>query len=161
MMEKTSTRGEYLRINRAANKKSLVFGAIIVASMFLVSCFAAIPVAIRYARNANQTKAQAEMPVSAEKVYSTAVEMAKEKDLKILKQKDDKMYIEVTDGVQTGSLKAKPIGSDRSEVTVVASLPSQEGEEREHRKAREKELTLRIINRVCDRLKVQCTIEKG
>lgn len=160
MMKKTSTKGQHPDTHRPAVKKSMIFPAVVVASMFMVSCFAAIPVVIMYAREANRTKAKAEMPVPAEKVYKTALEMAKEKDLKILKEEDKKMYLEVTDGIQTASLKAEPAGTDKSTVTVTATLPSKKGEEEKMRKEKEKELTLRIVNRICDRLEVKCTIQK-
>jgi cation transport regulator ChaB len=158
MMEHASAKKEYLK--KTAERKLLVIPAIFVAALFMASCFAAIPIAIKYYKDKNQTKAEAEMPVPAEKVYSTAVEMAKEKDLKIVKEEDDKMYLEVTDGVQTASLKAEAAGSDKTNITVIANLPSQEGEEKEQRKEKEKELTLRIVNRICDRLEVKCTITK-
>ncbi len=45
------------------------------------------------------------MPVPAEKVYSTALTMAEEKDLKILKEDHEKFLIEVTDGVQKAAVK--------------------------------------------------------
>ena len=100
------------------------------------------------------------MTVPADKVYATAVTMAEEKDLQILKKEDDKRYLEVTDGVQTASLKAEPAANDKTEITVTATLPSKEGQEKEQRKEEQKELTLRIINRLCDRLEVKCAITK-
>jgi hypothetical protein len=143
-----------------ARMKSLILAAGFVTALFMMSCIAAIPLVIKYAKSANETKAEAEMPVPAEKVYSTALDMAKEKDLKIVKEEDDKKYLEVTDGVQTASLKAEATGSDKTKITVTATLPSKEGQEKEQRKEKEKELTLRIVNRLCERLNVQCTIEK-
>jgi hypothetical protein len=143
-----------------ARMKLLILAAGFVTALFMMSCIAAIPLVIKYAESANETKAEAEMPVPAEKVYSTALDMAKEKDLKIVKEEDDKKFLEVTDGVQTASLKAEAAGSDKTKITVTATLPSKEGEEKEQRKQKEKELTLRIVNRLCERLDVQCTIEK-
>ncbi len=160
-MKRISTKLDYLTTDRAAGTRSLVFPGILVTALFIVSCIAAIPVAIKYAKTASQTKARAEMPVSAEKAYGTAVTMVNERaDVKILKKDDDRMFLEVTDGVQTASLKAVAAGSEKSEITITASLPSQEGEEKEHRKAREKELTLRLVKRLCERLEVKCTIVK-
>jgi hypothetical protein len=159
IIETISTKEEYSMTERV-RMRSLVLAAGFVTALFMMSCIAAIPIAIKYAESKNQTKAEAEMPVPAEKVYSTALDMAKEKDLKIVKQEDDKMYLEVTDGVQTASLKAESAGSDKTEITVIANLPSQEGEEKAQRKEKEKELTLRIVNRLCERLEVKCTITK-
>ncbi len=145
---------------RAAGTKSLAVPAILVTLLLTVSCVAAIPVAIKYARSASQTTARAEMPVPADKVYRTALEMVQEKGVQILQRDDDKRFLEVTDGVQTGSLKAEAVGSDKTEITVVANVPSKKGEEKAHRKEKEKELTLRMVNRLCERLEVKCTIIK-
>ncbi len=158
--KRTPTPEEYRTTDRAAAKTFPGFSVLLVTALFVVSCIAAIPVAIKYAKSANQTKARAEMPVPADKVYSTAVDLARERGLQIVKQEDEKRYLEVTDGVQTASLKAEAAGNDKTEITVVANLPSQEGEEKEQRKAREKELTLRVVNRLCERLEVKCTITK-
>jgi len=140
------------------NQRSLGAFIVFVIAISLLSCIAAIPVAVKYFKDQNQTKAKAEMPVPAEKVYQTALSMAEEKNLQILKKEDEKLYLEATDGVQTASLKAEAAGNDKSEVTVIATLPSEE--EKEKRKEGEKELTLRIINRICERLEVKCTIMK-
>jgi len=98
------------------------------------------------------------MAVPAEKVYATAVSMAEEKDLKVLKKEDEKLYLEVTDGKQTASFKAEATDKGNTIMTIVASLPPEET--KELKKEGEKELALRIVNRVCDRLEVQCTITK-
>ncbi len=159
--KRTPTPEEYQTTDRAAAAKTYPgLSVTLVTALFIVSCIAAIPVAIKYAKSANQTKAKAEMPVPADKVYRTAVDLAKERGLQIVKQEDEKRYLEVTDGVQTASLKAEAPGNDKTEITVVANLPSQEGEEKEQRKAREKELTLRVVDRLCERLEVKCTITK-
>jgi uncharacterized protein YcnI len=158
-METRLTKGENPMRERIA-KKSLILAAGLVTALFIMSCIAAIPIAVKYAESKKQTKAEAEMPVPAEKVYSTAVDLAKEKGLQIVKEEDDNMYLEVTDGVQTASLKAEAAGSDKTEITVTANLPSEEGENKEQRKEKEKELTLRIVNRLCERLEVKCTITK-
>jgi hypothetical protein len=39
-------------------------------------------------------------------------------------------------------------------------VPSKNEEERAQRKEKEKELTLRVVNRLCERLEVKCTITK-
>ncbi len=158
-MEMISTTGKH-RTTYAAVKKSLTFAAVFVAALFMASCVAAIPIAIKYAKSANQTRAKAEIPLPAEKVYRTAVDLSKERGLQIVKEEDDKMYLEITDGVQTGSLKAEAAGADKTQITVIASVPAQEGEEKAQKKEREKELTLRIVDRLCERLKVSCSIVK-
>ena len=145
-------------MNRMRTRKPFGFLVILVTLISMLSCVAAIPVAIKYYKDAKQTRAKAEMPAPAEKVYRTAVSMAEEKNLKILKKEDDKLYLEVTDGIQTGSLKAVATASDKTEVTITATAPSEEPKEK--KKEHEKELTLRAIDRICERLEVKCTIEK-
>ncbi len=158
-MKRISTTGEYRKTDEA-EKKSLAFAAIFATAIFVASCVAAIPIAIKYAKSANRTTAKAEIPLPAEKVYHTAVDLAKERGLQIVKEEDDKMYLEISDGVQTGSLKAEAAGADKTRITVIASVPSQEGEEKAKRKEKEKELTLRVVNRLCERLEVECTVVK-
>jgi len=63
--------------------------------------------------------------------------------------------IEVTDGVQKASLKAVRRASRTSEVTVTADIPKGKDE-----KAIEKELALRVLSTVCDRLGVSYKITK-
>jgi len=135
-------------------------GVLIVSVMVLsvLGCIAAIPVAVMYMKDANQAVAKAEMPAPVDKVYATAVSMAEEKDLKILKKEDEKFYIEVTDGVQTASFKAETAGDQKTAIIVTSTVVS-EGT-KEEKKAQEKELALRIVNRVCERLGVQCTITR-
>jgi len=155
-MKRISTTGE-CRAADAAGKKSLVVATVFLTALFMVSCVAAIPIAIKYAESSSQTKAKAEIPLPAGKVYRTAVDLAKEKGLRIVKQEDEKLYLEITDGVQTASLSAVAAGSNKTEITVIATLPSQEGEEKQ-RKEKEKELTLRVVDRLCERLAVRCTL---
>ncbi len=145
---------------KKVNVMSKSVGMLLVSSMVLsiFGCIAAIPVAVMYYKEQNQTVAKAEMAVPAEKVYATAVSMAEEKDLKVLKKEDEKLYLEVTDGKQTASFKAEATDKGNTQMTIMASLPSEEN--KEQKKEQEKELALRIVNRICERLEVQCTITK-
>jgi hypothetical protein len=137
------------------------FVAIIFISLIVISlsaCIAAVPLIIKYAKGNNQTVAKAEMPVPAEKVYSTTLSMAEERGLRILKREDDRLFTEVTDGIQTASLKAEEVSPEKSRVTITATLTSEM--EKEEKKKQEKELALRIIDRLCERLDVKCTVEE-
>ena len=135
-------------------------GMLVASAMVLsiLGCIAAIPVAVKYYKEQNQTVAKAEMAVPAEKVYATAVSMAEERDLKVLKKEDEKLYLEVTDGKQTASFKAEATDKGNTVMTIMASLSSEET--KEQKKEEEKELALRIVNRICERLEVECTITK-
>lgn len=128
----------------------------------LSSCVVAIPAAVKYFKGKDHYVAEAEMQISADKVYETTVRMAKElaPKVRILKQDDADRLIEVTDGRQTASVKAKPISGEKSGVIVTANVPVEEGEGKETKEAKGRELALRIIERLCTELKVQCNITK-
>lgn len=118
-----------------------------------LSCVAAIPVAVMYYKGKENYVAKAELPAPAQKVYDTAVSMAEEKQVKIIEKDDKNLLIKVTDEKQTASLKAVAVSGDKTEITVTASIP-----EAKERKEEQKELALRIINNVCAKLEVKCTI---
>ncbi len=120
-----------------------------VMALSILGCIAAIPVAVRYYKDQEKYHATAEIPALPDKVYAAAVSLAEEKELKITKQDAEKRIIEVTDGKQTASLSAKPLGDDRTEVAVVADIP-----EAKERKEEQKELAMRVIEKVCERLGV-------
>jgi len=70
--------------------------------------------------------ATAEMAAPAERVYSATVSGAEEKapKIKIVKKEDENMFLEITDGVQTASVKVKKLDdAEKSEITVTASVP--------------------------------------
>ena len=118
-----------------------------------LGCIAAIPVAIMYYEEKENYVAKADLPAPAQKVYNTAVSMADEKELKILEKNDKDLMVKVTDGKQTASLKAVPISSDKTQITVTSSI-----REAKDRKEEEKELALRIIDKLCAKLDVKYTI---
>jgi hypothetical protein len=153
-------KGKFFVINKSARQRSFAVLIIFVTAISLSSCIAAVPIAVKWYKDADRTVAKAEMPVPAEKVYSTALTMAEEKDLEILKEERDKFLIEVTDGVQKAVVKAEPLDNEKTKLTVEASVPKVEGEEKVEEKTREKELALRIVDRICTRLYVECKIVK-
>ncbi len=112
------------------------------------ACVLLIPVLIiHYLRTNDGYTATARVPVDARKVFSTAVDLAREKDLQVTKKDDAGLRIEVTDGRQKGSLKVAPLAGHNSAVTVTADVP--QGREE---KTQERELALRVISTLCDRL---------
>jgi hypothetical protein len=64
----------------------------------------------------------------------------------------------VTDDIQKASFKAEPINPQTTAVIVKADVPKVEGKEKEYETEQEKELALRIINKVCTKLNVKCTV---
>ena len=71
------------------------------------------------------------------------------------------MFLEVTDGKQTASLKVKRAKEEgKSEITVNASVPKEEGQEKKAKTKKEKELALRIVENLCAKLQAECTVNK-
>jgi len=122
------------------------------------------PIAIyKYSKKDKGYEAIVQMPAAPEKVYSTAVSMAQEKapDIKIVKKEDENMFLEVTDGVQTASVTVKKAAEEgKSDLTILATVPKEEGQEKEVQKNKEKELAHRIVYMMCTKLEVECTLTK-
>ncbi len=155
-----SRKGEMLMNKSRGMTRSIGMLVLSVMVLSILGCVAAIPIAVAYYKDKEKYHATAEIPALPDKVYAAAVSLAEEKELKITKQDAEKRIIEVTDGKQTASLSAKPLGDDKTEVAVVADIP-----EAKERKEEQKELALRVIDKVCERLGVTYTIttktEKG
>jgi len=132
----------------------------VVTALSFFACIAAIPIAIKYAKSKEGYVAEAEIPAPAEKVYRAAISLAEERApvVKILNKDDDKLLIEVTDDIQKASFKAEPINPEKTGVIIKADVPKVEGKEKEYEKEQEKELALRILNNLCTKLNVQCTV---
>lgn len=152
----TNKRGGFL-MDAMMMQRSFGVLVMLVAMISMMACVAAIPLAIKYYKDQNQITAKAETTVPAEKVYATAVSIAEEKDVKILKKEDDKFYLEVTDGVQTASFKAEVTDKGTTAITITASIAAEEPAEQ--KKEQEEELAHRIMNWICQRLNAQCTAE--
>jgi hypothetical protein len=128
------------------------------AVIFMFACVADIPLVVKYAKSDKGYVSTVEVPASADKVYQTAIrETEARPNLKILKRDDAERFIEVTDGVQKASAKAKPVGPEKTELVVVANVPKTE-EGKEVEREREKELSLRVVNVLCDGLGVKCNV---
>jgi hypothetical protein len=138
--------------------RSLSFFMSMLAVIFMFACVAAIPLVVKYAKSDKGYVSTVEVPASADKVYQTAIrETEARPNLKILKRDDAERFIEVTDGVQKASAKAKPVGPEKTELVVVANVPKTE-EGKEVEREREKELSLRVVNVLCDGLGVKCNV---
>jgi hypothetical protein len=132
----------------------------IVTMLSFLACIAAVPIAIKYAKSKEGYVAEAQIPAPAEKVYRAAITLAEERApvVRILNRDDAKFLIEVTDDIQKASFKAESINTETTAVIVKADVPKVEGKEKEYEKAQEKELALRIINNICTKLNVKCTV---
>jgi len=152
-----------LRKNSFYGRMLIVLASMVLAMSAMGLIFLAPVVAYKYMKKDKGYEAIAQMPATPEKVYSTAVSIAEEKapKIQILKKEDNDMFLEVTDGVQTASVKVKKAGEEgKSEITVMASVPKEEGQEKEMQKEKEKELALRIVELLCTKLEVECTVTK-
>lgn len=142
---------------------SVLLTSMVLATSAMGLIFLAPIAAYKYMKKDKGYEATAVMPVPAEKVYSTAVSVAEEKapDIQIVKKEDENMLLEVTDGVQKASVTVKKAAEEgKSEITVMASVPKEEGQEKEVKKDKEKELALRIVHLLCTKLEVECTVTK-
>jgi hypothetical protein len=138
--------------------RSFGFYFVIMAIMLSFSCIAAIPLVIEYEKSKKGYVSKVEVPAPADKVYQTALREAEARHkLKILKKDDTERLIEITDGVQKASVKATPAGPEKTDLEIVADIPKTE-EGKEVEVEREKELSLRIVNVLCDALGVKCTV---
>jgi hypothetical protein len=140
--------------------KSFSYLITMLAAISFLACIAAIPIAIKYAKSKEGYVAEAEIPAPSEKVYRAAISLAEERApvVKILKKDDAKLLLEVTDDIQKASFKAEPISPDRTGVIIKADVPKVEGKEKEYEKEKEKELALSILDRLCTKLNVKCTV---
>ena len=131
-----------------------VLPALLVSLVFMVSCIVAGVAAVKYYKSTLYYEAEAELPVPAEKIFQTAVNITEEKPkLEALEKDESKFFLKVTDGRQKSSLKVKAIDDGKSEIIIRADLPEEE-------KELEDELALSIIEQICTRLNVKCTIEE-
>jgi hypothetical protein len=118
-------------------------------------CLLAVPVAVHYYQSTREYVATAEVGMDADSVYRAAVKEAQTRasTIKIVKRDDSARLLEITDGVQTASIKAVPLSERRTEIVVVADVPKGS-------KEKEQELALRIIRILADSLGVRYEITK-
>jgi len=138
----------------------LMLASMVLATSAMALIFLA-PVILYKASKGKGYEATAQMAVPADTVFAAAVSSAEEKapKIKIVKKEDENMFLEVTDGVQTASVKVKKASEEgKSEITVLASVPKEEGQEKEAKTEKEKELALRIVELLCNKLEVECTV---
>jgi hypothetical protein len=170
---------------------SVVLTSMVLAAFAMGLIFLAPVLVYKYAKKDKGYEAIGQMVATPEKIYNAAVSMAKEKapNIKILKQEDENMFIEVTDGIQTASVKVKKAEEEgKAEFTVVATVPKEEGKEEEMKeekgkeegqeievkeekgkeegqgkdvqKEKEKELAHRIVYMLCTKLEAECSLVK-
>ena len=139
---------------KALGSMSMVI--LLLAETFLTACVVLIPAAIHYYSSEKHFTATAEIPISADKIYSNLIRRGEERPyVRILKQDDDKRFIEATDGVQWASFKVLQISESRSRLTITADVPHEDPKFEERR---EEELALRAFKTLCDELGVKYTV---
>ena len=152
-----------LRKNSIYRKMTILVAFMVMATFTMGLIFLA-PIAVyKYSKKDKGYEAIVQMPAAPEKVYGAAVSMAQEKapDIKIVKKEDENMFLEVTDGVQTASVTVKKAAEEgKSDLTILATVPKEEGQEKEVQKNKEKELAHRIVYMMCTKLEVECTLTK-
>ena len=88
----------------------------VAVALSAIGCFLAISVAIQYYQSTREYVATAEVGVNAEAVYRTAVKEAEARSstIKIVKRDNSGRLLEITDGVQTASIKAVPLANEKT-----------------------------------------------
>jgi hypothetical protein len=151
-----------LRKNSMYRKVTILMASMVMATFTMGLIFLA-PIALyKYSKKDKGYEAIVQMPAAPEKVYSTAVSMVQTApDIKIVKKEDENMFLEVTDGVQTASVTVKKAAEEgKADITILASVPKEEGQEKEVQKDKERELAHRIVYTMCTKLEVECTLTK-
>ena len=90
---------------------------------------------------------------SAQKVYETAIKrlQAHSAQVRVIEQNARKRVVSFTNGTQTASLQANPLGDKLTQLVVASTLdPAEPGVT---------SLVVKSIQNVCTELKVECTLE--
>ncbi len=90
---------------------------------------------------------------NAQKVYETALQrlQAHSPEVKLIEQNAKKRVVAFTNGAQTASLQANPLGDKLTQLVVASTLdPTQPSAT---------SLVVKSIQNVCAELKVECTLE--
>ncbi len=141
---------------------SLFLISMVVGTSAMGLIFMAPVLAYKYMKKDKGYEVIGQMQAAPEKIYNAAVKMAEEKapKIKIVKKEDENMFLEVTDGVQTASIKVKKAEEEKSEFTILASVPKEEGQKKEVQKDKEKELAYRLVYLMCTKLDAECSLTK-
>jgi hypothetical protein len=90
---------------------------------------------------------------SPQKVYETAIKrlQAHSAQVRVIEQNARKRVVSFTNGAQTASLQANPLGDKLTQLVVASTLdPAEPGAT---------SLVVKSIQNVCTELKVECTLE--
>ena len=141
--------------------RRVALAVVLVATISLVACFAAIPIAIYYYKTSENYVAKADAKESADEIWAAVVRLAEKRKaegkVKILEKDDRERMMKVTDGVQTAEAKIIPVGKNESKIMITADIPKEE----KGRKEKEQELAARIMKNLCEEAKASCTfVEK-
>ena len=116
-----------------------------------LACVAAIPIII-YAKSTKHHTATVQIDAKAKDVYDTALGLVEaDPEIKLLKKDDEKLFVEVEKGKLHASIKATSVKEKQTQLIVTADA----GEKEE-----DKELALRVVTRICDKLGVKYTVAK-
>ncbi len=119
---------------------------LLLVSVSMVGCIAAVPVIIKMAGSKHYT-ATVQMKTGAEEVYQAViVELEKKPDVKIETRDDEKFLVEATKGEIFASIHAEPL--NRGTQLIVTADAGDKDED--------KDLALRIVKAVCDLVGEQC-----
>ena len=92
---------------------------------------------------------------NAQKVYDTAIQRLQDHGaaVKVIEQNARRRTVAFTDGTQTASLQANPLGDKLTQLVVASTLDPSEPSATS--------LVVKSIQNVCAELKVECTLESN
>ncbi|NIO15607.1 MAG: hypothetical protein GTN70_01165 [Deltaproteobacteria bacterium] len=119
---------------------------LVLISVSMLGCVAAVPVIIKMASSKHYT-ATVQMKTGPEDVYRAVIaELEKKPDVKIETRDDEKFLVEATKGEIFASIHAEPLKRG-TQLIVTADAGG---------KDEDKDLALRIVKAVCDLVGEQC-----
>lgn len=135
-------------------KGTLWFGRPLILAMLAVAlngCVAVIPMAINHFSTPTEHIATAEVSASADKMFSAVVREAEGAGagMKIANRDDSERRVEISDGVQTATIKVIEEGKSETQIIVAVSGGGREKQEK---------LSLQIILHLCQESGIECSV---
>jgi len=119
----------------------------------LMGCIMAIPAAINYFSTPSEYVATAEVSHPADNVYDAVVREAEggEMGMKIVKRDDASRLLEISDGLQTATVKVIEERGGETQIIVTASKVERE---------QQNELALQVLLHLCQRYGEECQVRE-
>ena len=149
-------RKEILESKKGMGVRVAGLAVVFLTLMSLLACFAAIPPIVDYEHHHGYV-VTVKVPVDADKVFQTALELAQSKpEVTVVKIQEKSRQIqtkELVSGKKSSAfIKVTQLDAKKSQLMVTGSI-----EEKNARKAA-RNLALQVVKNICDKLGVQYTV---